>query len=69
MTAPVRALCPTRGALLSGGRVSAPTFRAIALGTAGDDVGLQFAYEGDRRRSARSRADRSDGKSASSSAP
>ena len=46
MTAPVRSLCTTRGALLSGGRVSAPTFRAIALGTAGDDVGLQFAYEG-----------------------
>jgi len=45
MSTPVRSLCVTRGALLSGGQVNAATFRAVAAGTSGDDVGLEFVYE------------------------
>ena len=51
--APVSSLCITRGALLSGGKVNAPTFRAVAAGTSGNDAGLEFEYEG---RSAETRA-------------
>ena len=46
MTTPIRSLCVTKGALLAGGRVNVPTFRAVATETAGDDVGLEFVYEG-----------------------
>ena len=46
MTAPVSSLCITRGALLPGGKVNTPTFRAVAAGTSGDDVGFEFEFEG-----------------------
>ena len=46
MTATVSSLCVTRGALLAGGLVNTPTFRAVAPATAGSDVGVQFVFEG-----------------------
>ena len=46
MTAPVRSLCITKGSLLAGDKVNSPTFRAVAAETSGDDVGLEFEYEG-----------------------
>ena len=46
VTVPLRSLCVTRGAIAPGGRVSAPTFRAVAVGTTGDDVGFYFDFEG-----------------------
>ena len=42
----ISTVCVTRGALLPGGKVDSPTFRAVAPGTSGDDVGIDFVYEG-----------------------
>lgn len=53
MSTTVSSLCVTRGALLAGGSVNTPTFRAVAPATAGNDVGVQFVYAG---RSAETRA-------------
>jgi hypothetical protein len=52
-TTPVSTLCVTKGVLLPGGKVDDPTFRAVAIGTAGDAVDLDFIYDG---RSADTRA-------------
>jgi len=40
-------LCATRGAAAPGARVTAPTMRAVALGTSGDRAALEFVYRGD----------------------
>ena len=42
----VQSICATKGALLSGGRVEAPTFRGVALGTSGQAAAIVFAFEG-----------------------
>lgn len=52
-TSPVTSLCVTKGALLPGGKIDTPTFRAVALGTSGDAVDLDFVFDG---RSAEARA-------------
>jgi hypothetical protein len=39
----------TKGAILAGGRIDAPTFRAVAVGTAGQAAALVFAYDGGSR--------------------
>ena len=42
----ISTVCVTKGALLPGGKVNSPTFRAVAPGTSGNDVGIDFVYEG-----------------------
>jgi hypothetical protein len=43
---PVHSICVTRGALLAGGKVDAPTFRGVAPGTSGDGIGIDFVFNG-----------------------
>jgi len=45
----VQSICVTKGAIQSGGVVDVPTFRGVALGTAGDAARLDFVYRGHSR--------------------
>ena len=45
----VQSMCVTKGAILQGGRVEAPTFRAVAVGTSGQAAAVVFAYDGSSR--------------------
>jgi hypothetical protein len=45
--AAVPSICVTRGALLSGGQVVAPTFRGVAVGTSGEAGVVDFIYDGE----------------------
>lgn len=42
----VSSICVTRGALLAGGKIDAPTFRGVALGTTGEGIGIDFVFHG-----------------------
>lgn len=51
----VPSICVTKGALGAGGHVDVPTFRGVAVGTAGDAAAIDFVYRG-RSRGARALA-------------
>lgn len=42
-------ICVTKGQLSPGNRVGVPTFRAVAIGTSGEAIGLDFLFEGQSR--------------------